>query len=54
MPPLEGQPTFQHFGTQHLIVILLTIVLPFVLAAFVWRTKSRDVERRSSTRSRRS
>jgi hypothetical integral membrane protein (TIGR02206 family) len=32
MPPLEGQPTFQHFGTQHLIVILLTIVLPFVLA----------------------
>ena len=45
MPPLEGQPTFQHFGTQHLIVIFLTIVLPFVLAAFVWRTKSQIVER---------
>ena len=32
MPPLEGLTPFQHFSAQHLIVIFLTIVLPFVLA----------------------
>ena len=45
MPPLEGQQPFQHFSAEHLIVIFLTIVLPFVLAAFVWQTRSRAVER---------
>ena len=45
MPPLEGQATFQHFGAEHLAVIFLTAVLPFVLAAIVWRTKSSAVNR---------
>lgn len=45
MPPLEGEATFQHFGAEHLTVILLTAVLPFVLAAIVWRTKSAAVNR---------
>ncbi len=45
MPPLEGRPEFQHFRAEHLTVILLTVVLPFLLAALVWRTKSRRVER---------
>jgi len=45
MPPLRGQPPFQHFSGEHLIVLLLTAVLPFVLAALVWRSKSKRVER---------
>jgi hypothetical integral membrane protein (TIGR02206 family) len=47
-PQLQQQrmePEFQPYGLPHLTVILLTIVLPFVLATFVWRTKSPRVER---------
>ncbi|PYK31007.1 MAG: TIGR02206 family membrane protein [Verrucomicrobia bacterium] len=40
-----GAPEFHAFGLSHLIVILLTIVLPFVLALFVHRTKSPRLER---------
>jgi hypothetical integral membrane protein (TIGR02206 family) len=39
------EPEFQPYGLPHLTVILLTIVLPFVLAAVVWRTKSHRVEK---------
>jgi hypothetical integral membrane protein (TIGR02206 family) len=39
------EPEFQPYGLPHLTVIFLTIVLPFVLAAVVWRTKSRRVEK---------
>lgn len=39
------EPTFHAFGPSHLIVILLTIVLPFALAFAVRRTKSRALER---------
>src|SRR5437879_13208516 len=35
------EPEFRPYGLPHLTVIFLTIVLPFVLAAIVWRTKSR-------------
>ena len=45
MPPLEGEPAFQHFSAEHLAVIAITAVLPILLALFVWRTKSRAVER---------
>jgi hypothetical protein len=37
---MQSQAPFQFYGTDHLTAILLTITLPFVLAAFVWRTKS--------------
>src|SRR5258707_5008181 len=36
---------FQPYGLPHLTVIFLTIVLPFALAAIVWRTKSRRAEK---------
>ena len=36
---------FQPYGVAHLTVIFLTIVLPFLLAAIVRRTKSPDIER---------
>jgi hypothetical integral membrane protein (TIGR02206 family) len=36
---------FQPYGWPHLTVIALTIALPFVLAAVVYRTKSTRVER---------
>src|SRR6266508_5481604 len=39
------EPEFQPYGLPHLSVIFLTIVLPFALAAIVWRTKSRAAER---------
>jgi len=42
---MNETPKFQPYGLPHLTVILLTIVLPFVLAAVVWRTKSARVER---------
>lgn len=45
MPPLEGEVGFQHFSEEHLIVIFITAVLPFALAAIVWRTKSHAIER---------
>jgi hypothetical integral membrane protein (TIGR02206 family) len=42
---MQDNPEFQPYGWPHLTVIFLTIVLPFVLAAIVWRTKSRSAER---------
>jgi hypothetical integral membrane protein (TIGR02206 family) len=39
------EPTFHAFGASHIVVILLTIVLPFALALLVRRTKSRRLER---------
>src|SRR5436189_52611 len=39
------EPEFQPYGLPHLTVISLTVVLPFVLAAIVWRTKSPRVEK---------
>ena len=36
---------FQPYGLPHLTVIFLTIVLPFVLAAIMWRTRSPLVEK---------
>ena len=38
-------PEFQPYGLPHLTVIFLTVVLPFALAAMVWCTKSRRLER---------
>jgi hypothetical integral membrane protein (TIGR02206 family) len=39
------EPEFQPYGLPHLTVIFLTMVLPFPLAAIVWRTKSSRAER---------
>jgi len=39
------EPEFQPYGLPHLTVIFLTIVLPFALAAIVWRTKSHRAEK---------
>jgi hypothetical integral membrane protein (TIGR02206 family) len=39
------EPEFQPYGLPHLTVICLTIVLPFALAAIVWRTKSPRAEK---------
>ncbi|HEU0276136.1 MAG TPA: TIGR02206 family membrane protein [Candidatus Udaeobacter sp.] len=36
---------FQPYGLPHLTVIFLTIALPFMLAAVIWRTRSRRVEK---------
>ena len=41
---MNDAPEFQPYGLPHLTVILLTIVLPFVLAAIVRRTKSQPLE----------
>ncbi len=38
------EPQFQPYGLPHLTVIFLTVVLPFVLAAIVRRTKSQRLE----------
>jgi hypothetical integral membrane protein (TIGR02206 family) len=38
------EPEFQPYGLPHLTVIFLTIVLPFVLAAIVRRTRSQRLE----------
>src|ERR1043166_6607177 len=38
-------PEFHPYGLPHLSVIFLTIVLPFVLASFVRRTKSQRIEK---------
>jgi hypothetical integral membrane protein (TIGR02206 family) len=38
-------PEFQPFGTAHLTVILLTIILPFALAALARQTKSPRIEK---------
>jgi hypothetical protein len=42
---LPPGPPFHAFGVAHITVIVLTISLPFVLAAFVRRSKIRVVER---------
>src|SRR5216117_74464 len=39
------EPEFQPYGLPHLTVIFLTIVLPFALAAIVWRARSRSAEK---------
>src|SRR4029434_2246213 len=41
----DDAPEFQPYGLPHLTVILITIVLPFALAALVRRTKSQRIER---------
>ena len=42
---MNDAPEFHPYGLPHLTVILVTIVLPFVLAAIVRRTKSPGIER---------
>src|SRR5215472_13823333 len=42
---MNDAPEFQPYGLPHLTVIFITIVLPFVLAAVVRRTKSRRIEK---------
>ena len=42
---MSSVPEFHAYGIPHLTVILLTIVLPFVLAAIVRQTKSARLER---------
>ena len=42
---MNGAPEFHAYGLSHLSVIFLTIVLPFVLASLVWRTKSQRIEK---------
>jgi hypothetical integral membrane protein (TIGR02206 family) len=42
---MNSAPEFHAFGLSHLIVIILTIGVPFLLALFVHRTKSRHLER---------
>jgi hypothetical integral membrane protein (TIGR02206 family) len=36
---MEVAPAFERYGLAHLVVILLTIALPFVMAAFVRRSR---------------
>jgi hypothetical integral membrane protein (TIGR02206 family) len=42
---MNDAPPFQPYGLPHLVVIFLTITLPFVFDAIVHRTKSPPVER---------
>ena len=42
---MDPGPPFQAFGVAHITVILLTITVPFLLAAIVRRAKSRSAER---------
>ena len=42
---MNGVAEFQPYGLPHLTVIFLTIVLPFALAALVWRAKSKRIEK---------
>ena len=42
---MNDAPPFQPYGLPHLVVIFLTITLPFVFGAIVHRTKSPRVER---------
>jgi hypothetical integral membrane protein (TIGR02206 family) len=42
---MNSAPEFHAFGLSHLIVIVLTIGVPFLLAVIVHRTKSRHLER---------
>src|ERR1051325_5749776 len=41
---MDDAPEFQPYGLPHVMVILITIVLPFALAAVVRRTKSQRLE----------
>src|ERR1041385_8825228 len=41
---MDDAPEFQPYGLPHVTVILITIVLPFALAAVVRRTKSQRLE----------
>ncbi len=45
MTKMAIAPEFHAFGPSHLVVILLTISVPFVLALIVHRTKSPPLER---------
>ena len=42
---MSSVPEFHAFSPSHLVVIFLTIILPFLLAFFVHRTKSPRLER---------
>jgi len=42
---MDSAPEFHAYGVPHLVVIFLTIALPFALAALVRRSKSQRVER---------
>ena len=42
---MQDAPEFQPYGLPHLTVIVLTIVLPFLLAAMVRRTRSQRLEK---------
>lgn len=42
---MNSAPEFHHFGLSHLVVIILTIAIPFLLALIVHRAKSRFLER---------
>jgi hypothetical integral membrane protein (TIGR02206 family) len=42
---MRSAPEFHAYGVPHLVVILLTAVLPFALAALVRRSKSQSLER---------
>ena len=42
---MNDAPEFQPYGLPHLTVILITIVLPFALAALVRRTQSQRIEK---------
>ena len=42
---MDNTPEFHPWSPSHFVVIILTIVLPLVLAMFVHRTKSRRLER---------
>jgi hypothetical integral membrane protein (TIGR02206 family) len=45
IPPMEVAPVFERYGRAHLVVILLTIALPFVLAAFSRKSRWPRTER---------
>ena len=45
IPAVDAARAFQPFGAAHLVVIALTITLPFVLAAFVRRSRWTRSER---------
>src|SRR5262245_40425210 len=42
---MNDAPEFQPYGSAHLTVILITVILPFALAAVVRRTQSQRVEK---------
>ena len=42
---MNSAPEFHPFSSSHLVVIILTIAIPFLLALIVHRTKSRFLER---------